>query len=87
MNEQVEYIVGGILFSILGFFLKDVIDDVKELKKQNQQLRVDLDVLRNDSHNKYDNLTLRVDEIKDSVKELIFEIKNLTIELANKNGK
>lgn len=84
MENKIEYIIFGILFSCVSYFLKDVIDDVKELKRQIGTNKTELDVLKNDFINKYENLTSRFDELKEYLSEIVDELKELRKEIRNK---
>jgi uncharacterized membrane protein len=65
------------IVSVLGFFLKGVMDDIKEAKNKNTQLENRLDVLTNDHTNKYKALSDKLDDLKGIMVTLTYEIKEL----------
>lgn len=84
MENNLEYIIIGILFGALSYFLKDVIDDVKELKKQYANTKNELDVLKNDFVNKHNSMSDKFEELKDAMYDLTKEVKSLTLEISKK---
>ena len=75
MENNLEYIIIGILFGALSYFLKDVIDDVKELKKQYSSTKGELDIFKNDFTNKHTQMSDKFDELKDAMYDLTQELK------------
>ena len=41
MNEDVVYFIGSVVISVLGYFLKGTMDDVKFMKKDLERARTD----------------------------------------------
>ena len=89
MNEELVYFIGSVVISVLGYFLKGTMNDVKFMKKDIERVRTDnlkqqgeINMLRQDHVNKINSLDDKIDELKDSVKELTREIKTLNIEFA-----
>lgn len=89
MNEQVIYFIGSVVISILGYFLKGTMDDVKFMKKDIERIKTDnvkqqgeINMLRQDHLSKFENLDDKIDELKESLRELTKEIKTLNIEFA-----
>ncbi len=70
--------LGGIIVSIIGYFLRKTMDDLNETKDLAILVRKDLDVLTNDHGNKHLYLTEKFDDLKDSIVVLTKEIKELT---------
>jgi len=91
IDTQLFYWIGGLIMSVLGYFLKDTIDSLKETKRDLIEVRKDLseactrlDVLKNDHLNKHDALSEKFDDLKDSMLSLTKEIKALTLEISKK---
>lgn len=89
MNEQVVYFIESVVISVLGYFLKGTMDDVKFMKKEIEMVKTDnvkqqgeINMLRQDHMNKINSLDDKIDELKETLKELTKEIKSLNIEFA-----
>lgn len=77
MMQEILMMVGGLLFSILGYFLRKTMDELRDVKQQSYDNKAQIDLLRLDYKNKVDNLTEKFDELKLTMSELIKEIKEL----------
>ena len=89
MNEEIVYFIGSVVISVLGYFLKGTMDDVKFMKKDIERVKTDnvkqqgeINMLRQDHMNKINSLDDKIDELKETLKELTKEIKSLNIEFA-----
>ena len=82
MELNLAIFIGGILFSIVGYFIKRLIDDLKCVSLQTVSIRTELDVLKSEHKIRYDNLAEKFDELKLSIMSLTLEIKEL-----NKNNR
>lgn len=69
--------IGGIMLSIIGYFLKQTMEELKAVKNLSYKTQNDLNILKNDHMNKYDNMTEKFDELKAAVIDLTKEIKEL----------
>ena len=69
--------IGGIMLSIIGYFLKSTMDDLKSVKATSFDTKNKLALLENDSINKYNNLSEKFDDLKGALVELTKEIKDL----------
>jgi len=69
--------IGGLMLSIIGYFLKKTMDELKEVKQLSYENKNKLDVLQVDYKNKIENITEKFDELKLTMSELIKEIKEL----------
>jgi peptidoglycan hydrolase CwlO-like protein len=69
--------IGGVMLAIIGYFLKATMAELKEVKELSYRTKSQLDILKNDHNNKYDNMTEKFDELKAAVIELTKEIKEL----------
>lgn len=84
---EIDFLAGvivTIITCIIGYFLRGTMEDIKELKKQVNSNKTELDVLTNDHTVKHEHMSDKFEELKDSVKELTHEIKSLTRELVKK---
>lgn len=70
-------LVGGAMLSIIGYFLKATMDDLKSVKSTTFETKNKLALLENDSINKYNNLSDKFDDLKGAIVELTKEIKDL----------
>lgn len=76
MNELI-YWIGGIVVTILGYFLKTTMEELKEVKNMAVETKTKLEVVENDHKNKYAHLSDKLDELYIMVKDLILEVKEL----------
>lgn len=70
-------IIGGVMLSIIGYFLKSTMAELKEVKATSFETKNKLALLENDSINKYTNLSGKFDDLKGALVELTKEIKEL----------
>jgi peptidoglycan hydrolase CwlO-like protein len=70
-------VIGGVMLSIIGYFLKKTMDDLRSVKEMSYDNRSKIELLQNDYNNKYNNLSEKFDELKLTMNELIKEIKEL----------
>jgi peptidoglycan hydrolase CwlO-like protein len=77
MIQELLMLLGGLIFSVLGFFLKRTMDELKDVKAMSYDNKSQIDLLKLDYKNKVDNLTEKFDELKLTMSELIKEIKEL----------
>lgn len=89
-NEWIMVIL-GILFSVVGYFLRETMDQLKDAKRDISDLKLrcsenksQLEILKNDHTNKTEALNDKMDELKSVMRDLSKEIKSLTIEIAKK---
>ena len=66
--------IGGIMLAIIGYFLKSTMEELKSVKELSYRTQNDLNILKNDHINKYDNMTEKFDELKAAVIDLSKEI-------------
>jgi len=71
--------IGGLMFTIIGYFLKYTMDDLKSVKILSYETKSKLEVLQNDHMNKHANLTDKFDELKTALNDLTKELKELNI--------
>ena len=70
-------IIGGVMFSIISWFLKATMSELKDVKEMSYNTKNQLDILKNDHVNKYANMSDKFDELKAAVVDLTKEIKEL----------
>ena len=70
-------LIGGLMLSVIGYFLKSTMDELKSVKNLTYETKSQLDILKNDHINKYANITDKFDELKSAVVDLTKEIKEL----------
>ena len=70
-------LIGGIMLAVLGYFLKQTMQELKDVKTMAYETKGKLEVLSNDHTNKYDNLTNKMSELKEVISDLTKEIKQL----------
>lgn len=74
---EILTLIGGLMLSVIGFFLKRTMDDLKEVKQLSYDNKSQIDLLKVDYSNKIQHLTEKFDELKLTMSELIKEIKEL----------
>jgi hypothetical protein len=74
--------IGGIMLTVIGWFLKQTMDDLKSVKLLSYETKNKLDILQNDHMNKHATLTDKFDELKQALNDLTKELKEL-----NKKGR
>ena len=70
-------LIGGVMLTIIGYFLKSTMDDLRSVKLLTYETKNKLDILQNDHINKHANLTDKFDELKTALNELTKELKEL----------
>ena len=70
-------LIGGVMFAIIGYFLKETMSDLKSVKLLTYETKNKLDILQNDHINKHAALTDKFDELKQALNELTKELKEL----------
>lgn len=78
---SIAIFIGGIAVAIIGYFLRQTMDDLKKNVVDTTLIRKDLDVLTKDHQNKHESLTEKFDDLKDSIVILTGEIKQLTAKI------
>lgn len=76
--------LGGISISVMGYFLKSSLNELKEVQRDMNEVIKKVAVIESDYINKFNNLTEKFDELHDVIKDLTREIKDLTRELHDK---
>ena len=70
-----------IIISIIGYFLKQTMNDLKDTKDLAFRTKSELEVLKTDHVNKHESMSDKFDDLKDSIIILTKEIKELTAKI------
>jgi len=75
--EMIEffYIIGGIGLSVISYFLKRTMDELKEVKNIAYDTRTKLAVLESSYTIQINQLNERIEDLKETIKELTVELK------------
>ena len=76
-TSALAMLIFGVLISIIGYFLKKTMDDLKDVQKMAQDTKIDLGLVKLDTKNKYDNLLEKISELSEANKEIISELKQI----------
>jgi peptidoglycan hydrolase CwlO-like protein len=71
-------VIGGLMLSVIGYFLKRTMDELKEIKMITQDNQTKIKVLENDYVNKIDSLNQRIDMLYNSIEKLTDKIEKLS---------
>ena len=75
------FFVGSLSISIIGYFLRNTMDDVKQNAILSQKTQSELDVLKTDHKNKHEFITEKFDDLKDVIIKLTDKIEELTAKI------
>ena len=71
-------VIIAVLFAIIGFFLRGLMSELKDVKRMALESKGKLDVLQNDHDNKNKNVLEKHSELKTSIDKLTDKIEVLT---------
>jgi hypothetical protein len=77
MEFDLIKIILAIAVGVISYFLKSVIEDIKTVKNLTFENKSGLELIKNDYQNKIDHITEKFDELKQTMNDLIKEIKEL----------
>jgi len=77
MIEQLLFILGGIGISVIGYFLKRTLDELEKVKLITYENKNKLLVLEIDNLNKINSLNEKFEDLKQVIRDLTIEIKEL----------
>ncbi len=87
---QLETIILSILdiiillvFSIIGYFLRKTMDELKEVRTKSDKNELNLAVLKNDHDTKHEHMVEKVASLTYSIDKLITKIDKLTDKLSD----
>ena len=76
-TSALAMLIFGVLISIIGYFLKETMEDLKDVQNMAQETKIDLGLVKLDTKNKYDNLLEKISELSETNKEIISELKQI----------
>lgn len=82
--QELLLMLGGISISIIGYYLKSTLSELKEVKNMANENRTKIEVMEVDYLNKVTNLNDKFDRLFEAVRDLTTEIKTLNKELSKK---
>lgn len=77
-------ISGGILVTIIAFFLIDFFNSIKELKKHNEELYIRVNIIENNHKHMDEKFDEKFDRLSNEIRDLTNEIKNLNLVIQKK---
>jgi len=77
MDFDITKVLIGAVVAIIGYFLRDTMTELKSVRQQSEANRAGLELLRMEYTGKFDHLTEKVSELKETLNDLIAEIKKL----------
>jgi hypothetical protein len=77
MDTTILLWLGGILITVIGYFLKQTMEELKHFKNMAIETKTKLGLLELDHQNKYNHLNEKIDALYDAIKDLTLEIKDL----------
>lgn len=78
-------LIFGVLISIIGYFLKETMEDLKDVQNMAQETKIDLGLVKLDNKNKYDNLLEKIQQLFETNKEIISELKQIKGKMIDKH--
>ena len=81
MIQELLFMLGGISISVIGYFLKKTLDELEKVKIVAYENKNRLNVIEVDYLNKINTLNDKFDDLKEVIKDLTIEIKNLNYRL------
>lgn len=73
--------IGGVMLSVIGFFLKQTMSELKEVKQTAYTTATKLEVLETDYRIQLNHLNDKIDDLTDSIGSLTSEIRSLNEKL------
>ena len=71
-------VIGGLMLSVIGYFLKRTMDELKEIKTVTYESQTKIKVLENDYVNNIESLNQRIDMLYNSIEKLTDKIEKLS---------
>ena len=69
--------IGGVMMAIIGFFLRQTMQELKDIKEVAYRTKTKVEVLENDYLNKVDSLNLKFDLLYNAIDKLTDKIEEL----------
>jgi hypothetical protein len=76
MDNMVSVAI-GVVISVIGYFLRKTIEEVKEVKSISYQNKTKIEVMENDYINKINNLNQKFDMLYNAIDKLTLKIDQL----------
>jgi uncharacterized protein YoxC len=70
-------LIGGIMLAIIGYFLRETMSDLKEVKRTTYENTTEVELLKATHKGRLDNLDEKFDMLYESIKELTKAIQEL----------
>ena len=83
-TSALAMLIFGVLISIIGYFLKETMEDLKDVQNMAQETKIDLGLVKLDNKNKYDNLLEKIQQLFETNKEIISELKQIKGKMIDK---
>ena len=83
-TSALAMLIFGVLISIIGYFLKKTMEDLKDVQNMAQETKIDLGLVKLDTKNKYDNLLEKIEQLFETNKEIISELKQIKNKMINR---
>lgn len=77
MDTNILLWIGAILITLIGYFLKQTMEELKQFKNIAIETKTKLVLLELDHQNKYNHLNEKIDALYVAIKDLTIEIKEL----------
>jgi len=77
MMNEIFYIIGGLLVSVIAYFLKKTMDQLTGVERQTNENKNQIDLLKIEHKLEMKSLTEKFHELRVAVTDLIKEIKEL----------
>jgi hypothetical protein len=76
-TNEILTLIGGLMFAVIGYFLKGTMDDLKSVKQMSYETKTKVEVLEREYMIKIDNLNDKFDLLYQGIKDLTREISKL----------
>lgn len=76
----------GVVIAVLGYFLKGTMEEIKSLRRESVEHSSNIALIKVDYAHKFESLSEKVAELKDTLNLLIAEIKSLNAAMHKGKG-
>lgn len=77
MINEILVLIGGVSISVIGYFLKSTMDEIKKIKEVAYQTKTKVEVMEADYINKITNLNQKFDLLYNAIEKLTDKIEKL----------
>jgi predicted RNase H-like nuclease (RuvC/YqgF family) len=74
---EIIALIGGLMLATIGYFLKQTMNELKDIKQVTYSNKTKIEVIENDYLNKTANLNEKFDSLTNAIKDLHVNIKEL----------